>query len=319
MDISELQHLVETHPNISAANKLLGEVKNLSIKGLHGSSRALFSAALYNRLPKTYLYLLNDLETAGYFYHDLTQIYDSKDILFFPSAFKRAAKYGQIDSANEILRTETLSRLQGGNDPIIIVSYPDAIAEKTVSKQTLQENTLHLSAGEKVDSAFVADVLDSYGFSYVDYVYEPRQYATRGSILDVFSYSGEYPFRIDFFGDEVETIRSFDVESQLSKERFNEIRIVPEFGKSKSKNASLFDSLPQDTIIAIDDMRWVESRVESVYADELHINTQDESFVQADLLSKPEFLDTVKRFRHIRFDNVSNEVFDATLQFQTSA
>ncbi|MDR1518370.1 MAG: transcription-repair coupling factor [Dysgonamonadaceae bacterium] len=264
------------------------------------------------------MYILNDLETAGYFYHDLMQISASKNVLFFPSAFKRAAKYGQIDNANEVLRTETLSRLQGGGEALIIVTYPDAVAEKTVSQQTLQENTLRLSAGEKVDSQFVSDVLDSYGFQYADYVYEPGQYATRGSILDVFSFSSEFPFRIDFFGDEVETIRSFDVESQLSKERFSEIRIVPEFGKSKSKNATFFDALPKDSIIGIEDLRWVQSRVESVYADELHIGVQDEEFVKADLLSKPEFLAAAAPFRHLRFDNVSNETFDASLQFHTS-
>lgn len=319
MDISQLQHLVEAHPNISAANKLLDEVKNLSVKGLQGSSCALFSVSLYAKRPGTYLYLLNDLETAGYFYHDLVQISGSEHVLFFPSAFKRAAKYGQIDNANEVLRTETLSRLQGGNEPLIIVSYPDAVAEKTVSKETLRENTLRLSKGEKVDAQFVSDVLDSYGFQYVDYVYEPGQYATRGSILDVFSFASEFPYRVDFFGDEVETIRSFDVETQLSKERFDEIRIVPEFGKTKSKNATLFDSLPAGTILGIQDLRWVESRVESVCADELHVGTpQDEEFVKADLLSKPQFLASIAPFRHIRFDNVSTGAFEAVLQFNTS-
>jgi len=154
--------------------------------------------------------------------------------------YKRAAKYGQMDPANEILRTEVLSRLQNNDSSLFIVSYPDALAEKTVSQATLQQNTLKLSVGEQVDSGFVSEVLDSYGFTAVDYVYEPGQYATRGSILDVFSFSNELPYRIDFFGDEVETIRSFEVESQLSVEKFVEIRIVPEFGKSKHKNASLF-------------------------------------------------------------------------------
>ena len=132
-DISQLLRILEVHPNVAAANKLLKEVKTLSVKGLHGSSRALFSATLYNKQPRTFLFILNDLETAGYFYHDVTQILGTKDILFFPSAYKRAAKYGQIDPANEILRTEVLSRLQNNNSSLFIVSYPDALAEKTVS------------------------------------------------------------------------------------------------------------------------------------------------------------------------------------------
>ena len=318
MDIGHLQQLVENHPNISAASNLLKDVNTLSVRGLHGSSRALFSTALFRKLSRTYLYILNDAESAGYFYHDLTQIIGAKDVLFFPSAYKRAAKYGQLDAANEVLRTETLSRLQGEPQPLIIVSYPDALAEKTVSGEQLQENTLKVSMGERVDSSFVSEMLDSYGFQYVDYVYEPGQYATRGSILDVFSFSAEYPYRIDFFGDEVETIRSFDVETQLSKEKFNEIRIVPEFGRSEEKNATLFDSLPHSAIIGIEDMRWITSRIESLHEDELHIDPSDADFVKAQLASKSDFLAAVKPFTHVRFDTKMVDAPDAAIDFNTS-
>lgn len=138
------------------------------------------------------------MEEAGYFYHDLTQILGTEQVLFFPSSFRRAIKYGQKDAANEILRTEVLSRLQKGEEGLCVVTYPDALAEKVVSRKELGENTLKLYAGERVDMDFVTDVLRSYGFEYVDYVYEPGQYAVRGSIIDVFSFSSEYPFRIDF-------------------------------------------------------------------------------------------------------------------------
>ena len=232
IDITQLQQRMDFHPNMAAADSLLDKVHLLSVTGLQGSSRALFAASLFRRAPRNYLYILNDAESAGYFYHDLTQLMGSDNVLFFPSAYKRAARYGQLDAANEVLRTETLSRLQGDSGPLIIVSYPDSLAEKTVSRDQLAEKTLKLSTGERVDSSFVSEVLDSYGFQYVDYVYEPGQYAVRGSILDVFSYSGELPYRIDFFGDEVETIRSFDMETQLSKEKLSEVRIVPEFSQS---------------------------------------------------------------------------------------
>jgi transcription-repair coupling factor (superfamily II helicase) len=319
MNITQLQHLVEKHLNFSAASNLLKEVKTLSVRGLHGSSRAMFAVGLLHKLPQTYLFILNDAESAGYFYHDIAQIIGAKDVLFFPSAYKRAAKYGHLDTANEVLRTETLSRLQeSDNAPLIIVSYPDALAEKTVSVEQLKENTLKVSVGEQVDSAFVSEVLDSYGFQYVDYVYEPGQYATRGSILDVFSFSNEYPYRLDFFGDEVETIRSFDVETQLSKERFEEIRIVPEFGRSGSRNATLFDSLPAATIVGIDDMRWIASRVESLSEDELRVNPQEADFVRADLVSRSDFLSVLQPFRHVRFDTKMLETPDAVLDFKTS-
>ena len=318
LDISQLQQLVEKHPNIAIASSLLDKMKVLSVKGLHGSSRALFSVSVFKKQPQTYLYILNDAETAGYFYHDIVQLIGTKEVLFFPSAYKRAAKYGQIDAANEILRTETLSRLQSGSEPLIIVSYPDALAEKTVSGETLKDNTLKISVGEHIDSSFVSEVLDSYGFQYVDYVYEPGQYATRGSILDVFSFSSEYPYRIDFFGDEVETIRNFDIESQLSKEKFSEIRIVPEFGSASNKNSTLFDLLPQNAILGIEDIRWVESRVESISEDTLQIDPEDVEMVKADLLTRQEFSSYLQPFRQIRFDTKMNDTPDAVLQFETA-
>jgi transcription-repair coupling factor (superfamily II helicase) len=240
-------------------------------------------------------------------------------VFYFPSAYRRAAKYGQLDAANEVLRTETLSRLQNGGDaPQIIVSYPDALAEKTVSAEQLKESTLQISVGEQVDSEFVSEVLDSYGFQYVDYVYEPGQYATRGSILDVFSFSGEYPYRIDFFGDEIETIRNFDVETQLSREKFNEIRIVPDFGRSGARNATLFDSLPADSIVGIDDIRWISSRIESLNENELRINPQEADFVRADLVSKNDFLSALQPFRQLRFDTKLLDTTDAGIEFHTS-
>ncbi len=321
MDIAQLQQIVEKHPNITAAADLLKKIQVLSVRRLHGSSCAMFAAGMFHKFPQTYLFILNDAETAGYFYHDLTQIIGTKDVLFFPSAYKRAAKYGQIDPANEILRTETLNRLQSKQFPFILVSYPDALAEKTVSRDILQKNTLRLAVGERVDRSFVSQVLDSYRFQYVDYVYEPGQYAVRGSILDVFSFSSEYPFRIDFFGDEVETIRSFDVETQLSKEKLNDISIVPELGLSQSKNATLFDLLPPESIIGIEDIQWITSRIESINEDELHIDPQEVDFVKADLISKNEFLSAIKPFKHIRFDSNISDISgipDASLDFHTS-
>jgi len=318
LDIAQLQQIVEKHPNVTAAADLLKKIQVLSVRRLYGSSCAMFAVGMFHKFPQTYLFILNDAERAGYFYHDLTQIIGTKDVLFFPSAYKRAAKYGQIDPANEILRTEALNRLQSKKFPFILVSYPDALAEKTVSGDILQKNTLRLSVGERVDRSFVSQVLDSYRFQYVDYVYEPGQYAVRGSILDVFSFSSEYPFRIDFFGDEVETIRSFDVETQLSKEKLTDISIVPELSLSQSKNATLFDLLPSESIIGIEDIQWITSRIESINEDELHINPQEVDFVKADLISKNEFLSAIKPFKHIRFDSSMLDIPDATLDFYTS-
>lgn len=318
MDISILLKLFGTKTNVAAASKLLSEVKTLSIKGLHGSSKPLFAASLYNRAPNPYLYILNNLENAGYFYHDLTQLLNDKEVLFFPSGYKRAAKYGQLDPANEILRTEVLERLQKNDKEYIIVTYPDAIAEKVISQSTLKQNTLTVSVSEHIDSEAISKKLDAYQFEYVDYVYEPGQYATRGSILDVFSYSSEFPYRIDFFGDEVETIRSFDIDSQLSQQSFDQIRIVPHFGNEKVKDSTLFDALNPNTIIGFEDMQWIDSRVESVFSDELKIDLDVEEITKPSLLSQANFHSAVTPFRHIRFDAKTIEGVEASLQFQTT-
>ncbi len=173
-------------------------------------------ASLFTKGRGSYVCVLNDQEEAGYFYHDLVQLTAAMTEYFFPSAYRRAIKYGHVDPANEILRTEVLSRckirrLPSSSSPI------RTHWRKSHFPGDLEREHLKISVGERLDNMFVSDVLDEYGFEQVDYVYEPGQYALRGSILDVFSFSNEFPYRIDFFGNEVETIRTFDVETQLSR------------------------------------------------------------------------------------------------------
>ena len=139
----------------------------------------------------------------------------------------------------------------------------------------------------------------------------------RGSILDVFSYSSEYPYRIDFFGDEVETIRSFDIDSQLSQSAFEQISIVPHFGNTKSKDSTLFKALHPDTIIGFEDMQWIESRIESIFSDELTIELNEVEMTLPNLMSKTEFHTAIKPFRHIRFDTKNVELAEENIQFKT--
>ncbi len=267
--------------------------------------------------------ILNDQEEAGYFYHDLVQLTGSNDIYFFPSAYRRAIKYGHVDPANEILRTEVLSVLQDPEAPFVIVSYPDALAEKVISRDELKKNTLKISVGEKLDNMFVSDVLDEYGFEQVDYVYEPGQYALRGSILDVFSFSYEFPYRIDFFGKEVETIRTFDVETQLSKEKLESIYIVPEMNKSNRTNTLLLDSLPAQTILATKDLAWTKERIDSLWNEEPVVGDEesfaDINMMRAKLVTGKDFLRAALNFRRMHFGVRSTGVADATLSFNTQA
>lgn len=314
-----MQHLYGRHKNIHATVDAMHLYKKIQIRGLLGSSMAMFSSVLYERVRGCYLFILEDAESAGYFYHDLSQILlNTEDILFFPSAYKRALKYGQTDSANEILRTEVLSRLQDGNDPVMIVTYPEAIAEKVVSKDTLKEKTLQISTGERIDSTFVSEVLDSYGFEYTEYVYEPGQYAVRGSILDVFSFSSEYPYRIDFFGDEVETIRLFEIENQLSKEQVKKVQIIPEIN-SNLQNESLLSLLPADAVVCYKDYSWIQGRLNSIYNDlPVLDNPEYIKDMQARLLHESVFTEQVKVFKQLQLGNKAVGVPEAVIEFEVS-
>ena len=325
MDIQELLSLYAAHPQVSAVASVLqgDKVRNLFTKGLSGSSAAMLIASLFTKGGGRFVCVLNDLEEAGYFYHDLVQLTASPSVYFFPSAYRRDIKYGHIDAANEILRTEALSILQNSKEEFVIVTYPDALAEKVVTRDVLKENTLQIHTGEKLDNMFVADVLNSYGFERVDYVYEPGQYAMRGSILDVFSFSCEYPYRIDFFGDEVETIRTFDVETQLSKEKMDHIYVVPEINKKSSAGGSLLDSVSDDTVLATHDLAWCKERIGSIFMEEPVVG-DEESFtsieaMQAKLVHWDDFMHRALDLRRLQFGTHALGTPDATLEFRTQA
>ena len=221
---------------------------------------------MHKLLDKNVLFVLEDADEAGYFYHDLTQCLGQDSVYFFPSSYRRAIKYGQKDSANEILRTEVLAHLSQGNF-LFIVSYPEALAELVVSKKNLNDKILKLKVQQEISLVEIEHQLRDFGFQETDYVYEPGQFAVRGSILDVFSYSCEFPYRIDFFGDEIDTIRTFDVQNQLSKDKRENIEIVPELGKMESERQSFLSFLPDNTLLAMKDYTFIHDRIDSIYKD----------------------------------------------------
>ncbi len=273
MEIQGLQALYAGHKQVKALGKVLQDnaVKTIHVEGLCASSAPLLFSSLAIAVPQVmsspFVFVLDDAEEAGYFYHDLTQILGERDVLYFPSSFRRAVKFGQRDAANEILRTEVVSRLAAGNCPLFIVTYPEAMAEKIVSRQKLEEQTLKLHTGERVDIVFVEETLAAFGFKRVDYVYEPGQFAVRGSILDVFSFASEWPYRVDFFGDEVDSIRTFEVQSQLSREKQHEIIIVPELSVHSQGKVAFTEFLPKTTILVVTDLFFLRDRVDRVYAE----------------------------------------------------
>ncbi len=273
MEIKKLQEAFAQHP---AVKIFVSELKekgrpNICLSGLQGSAAPLLFSTLVRHassvLKSPFVIIMDDEEEAGYFYHDLVQIVGDGQTLFFPSSYRRAIKFGQTDSASEILRVEVLSRISSGDFPYFIVTYPQALAEKVVTKQNLSSQTLTLGVQEQVDVNFVQETLFSWGFQRVDYVYEPGQYAVRGSIIDVFSFSCEYPYRIDFFGDEVDSIRTFDVQTQLSRDRFQTISIVPELASETEDRESILAFLPEDTTLVLKNVDYVCDIIEQTYQD----------------------------------------------------
>lgn len=270
LDIQSLQQRYAKSAQVGALAQLLRTSTGGTVyaDGLVGSSAPLVFAALADSVPSTFVFILQDEDEAGYFYHDLQQIKGDGEVFFFPSSFKRAVKYGQRDSANEILRTEVLTRLSTHADaaaPLLVVSYPEALAEWVVGKQQLNERRLSLKVGQVIDLTEVVHALRELGFIETDYVYEPGQFAVRGSLLDVFSFSCEDPFRVDFFGKEVDSIRTFEIQDQLSKTKCNAVEIVPELSTLEAHRISFFKFLPENGVLVTKDFAFVSETVGKIY------------------------------------------------------
>lgn len=276
MDINDLLTRFSAHPQFKTVdNWCAGKGKNLSIKGLEGSLCAILFAHINKTTGKTLFVTMDDEESAAYLYHDLTQVIGDENVFFYPASRKKGNN-GQKDAANEVLRTETLNRINAAT-PAIFVSFPEAVAERVVDKSELNKKTLNLSVGQSIDTDFIIQALCEYGFSRVDFVYEPGQFSVRGSIIDVFSFSCEYPYRVDFFGDEIESIRTFNIESQLSLEKQEEISIVSNIHENNESAVPLFSLLGKDAILFFNDFRYAFDRI-SNYSEEI---TEEEAIIDS--------------------------------------
>ena len=318
MNIQELEKLYAQLPQVSALAKELGKssVRTVFLDGLLGSSAPMLFGSLALKCKTRLLFILQDAEEAGYFYHDLTQLMGTQDVLFFPSSYRRAIKYAQRDSANEILRTEVLARLSALNSQLYIVTYPEALAEMVVSKKTLDTRTLTLEKDQTISVSDIAKTLHEFGFREVDYVYEPGQFALRGSILDVYSYSCEFPYRVDFFGDDIDSIRTFEVEDQLSKEQRDRVEIVPELAMAEDK-VSFMSFVPEDVVLVTKDYFYVRDAIDRVYEEGFSSQARMEQLEQAtemeqkeieqqmrkesQLITGTQFMSDAQNFRRIEF------------------
>ena len=279
-ELHKLLDLYKRHPAASALGQMIADnIRRVHVEGLQASALPMVFASLtesgtaHEIARRPLLFVADDREEAGYLYHDLVQVLDDERVLLFPSSFRRAIRYGQRDSAYEILRTKVLERLgdEGANGRAaspnrrpapFIVTYPEALAEQVVSKEQMSEHTLTVSRGQQIDLTEVESALVDLGFQRVDYVYEPGQFAIRGSIVDVFSFSNEYPYRLDFFDDEVDSIRTFEVETQLSVEKHDEVCIVPEL--TEKHHESMLTFLPSETLIVLRNIAYLCDSVAAI-------------------------------------------------------
>ena len=336
MNIQELVKLYAKLPQVSALAQALGKssVRTIFLEGLLGSSAPMVFGSLAPKCKSPLLFILQDAEEAGYFYHDLIQLMGEGDVLFFPSSYRRAIKYAQRDAASEILRTEVLSRLSSLSSSLYVVTYPEAVAELVVSQQSLDARTLTLEQGQTVDVAEVEKSLREFGFCEVDYVYEPGQFALRGSILDVYSYSCEYPYRVDFFGDDIDSIRTFEVEDQLSKDRRDRIEIVPELATETGDKVSFLSFVPKETLLVVKDYLYVRDAVDRAYQEGFSEQARMEQMAEAtemeqrdierqlrrdsQLISGAQFMADAENFRRIEFGHRPSQQPQATLRFNIS-
>ena len=336
MKIEELLKKYALLPQVGALAKTLEKksVKTVFLEGLMCSSAPMLFASMVSKGKSlTTVFILQDADEAGYFYHDLTQLLGNKQVLFFPSSYRRAIKYAQRDSANEILRTEVLAKLSAGSRDPFIVTYPEAIAELVVSKKQLDERTVVLSVGDTIDADDTTQQLRNLGFLEVDYVYEPGQFALRGSILDVYSFSSELPFRIDLFGDDIDSIRTFEVETQLSKDKLQQVSVVPELSMTEEKMPFL-SFLPKETILVFKDFLYVRDAIDRIYqegfseqalTERLETATEQEQHEimqqmkkESQLISGAQFSRDAVDFRRIEMGHRPSGLPDATISFHIS-
>lgn len=338
MKIEELRTLYASLPQLGAMAKLLkdGKTRHISLNGLVASAPALFFAAFAERCPYPILFILEDADTAGYFHNDLKAL--GIEPFLLPSSYRRAVKYGQRDAGSEILRTETMAALSAEKTegkPLYIVTEPSALAERVVSKERLNDQTIRLEIGQEVEVVALEKQLRALGFQEVDYVYEPGQFAVRGSILDVYSYSSEYPFRIDFFGDEIDTLRTFEVETQLSLQKRKQVEIVPELAQADHEQLTSFlHLLPEETLIVTKDLHYVADRIGKIFDEGFSKSAQTEQMegkseveqeairqqmlAETKLIGRGKFLTDALGFRRIETATSPTHTAEAVITCETT-
>ena len=320
------------------ADALDTPLTKIQVKGLLGSSLSFVFQAIFKKSEKPFLLILNEKEEAAYILNDLEQMIGQNDVLFYPSSNRRPYQLEETDNANVLLRSEVLNRINSRKKPAVIVTYPEALFEKVVTRKELDKNTLKIAVGEQVSIDFINEVLFEYEFKRVDFITEPGEFSVRGGILDVFSFSNDNPYRIEFFGNEVDSIRTFDVGTQLSIEKQTKITIIPNLENKfiKENRDSFLNYISDKTILCIENTEFLTSQLDKLFAkanetfDKLskdikhaspeHLFLNQESFLRKaldfsiiELSNKPLFKTTKTVEFHIHPQPSFNKQFDLLL------
>lgn len=306
MDLEELCKNILTPARGEALAKAFADkrVNRITLYGLAGSTPAMLMGALPAEDGDSPVLVVGDtLDDAGYIYHDLSRVLGEGAVLMFPSGYKRAIKYGQPDPPSQIMRTEVLNRWDTDRSLRYVVTYPEALAEKVASRETIDTHTLHLATGGTADLAETAKWLRTNGFQEVDYVYDPGHFAVRGSILDIYGYSSEEPFRIDFFGDEIESIRAFNIETQLSERKLDSIAVTSNVAQQSS--GSLLTYLKDNSPIWVRDADYTVERIKAIAADSFSdsalIADEGDSEAMKQVIDPEEFATALSRHKLVHF------------------
>ena len=328
MNLEELLKRYTESPQITALAKALSVGEDLEevaadihLKGLTGSQDAFVAAAVFKSTDYNHFFIMSDKEEAAYFQNNLKNLLENKDIFFFPDSFKRPQDFTEVNNNNIMLRTETVNRLSNPNSRAeIAVSYPEALLEKVVKASELQEQTLRIKVNEKLDVDFVIDLLVGFEFERTDFVYEPGQFSIRGDIIDIFSYGNEFPYRVELFGEDIESIRTFDPLTQLSVKKIASVTIVPNIQThfSNEKKASVLEVFPPNTIIWIKDgsmlmdvMNMAAEKAKKIQPEikKNRLEYPNHPLLEADaddiFLSSADFIKGIAKFRMIEFGKQS--------------
>ncbi|HEY4787880.1 MAG TPA: transcription-repair coupling factor [Bacteroidales bacterium] len=328
MSSNDLISVFKDHPNARLFSDWIGskDARISHLRGMSGSSCNLFAALIIEKCKGVHWFVIPEHEEAAYLYNDLTHALDENMVLFFPSGYKRSVIHNEIDESGLILRTAVLNQLKDLSkvDRLVVVTYPEALMEKVVTSESLLKNTLELTVGEKITIEFIREVLEEYHFEEVEFVTEPGQFSVRGGIVDIFSFSHHLPYRIDFFGDEVESIRTFEVEDQLSKEKLDHITIVPNIQKlvSNEQGDSALKLLSSDTFIWSENMKLCLDKIAETYTaapDKIIAEFTGEKVLRDHiLLEAAEIESQLDRFRHIEFGQTVHFKTQQVFEFSTA-